>query len=227
MQKNGLMDVIPWVIATIENLSEPWGIKDTESRHIYMNRAAQAYTSTPAGFDLEGKYDADFPTTWAEHAQDFMHQDRLAESSSQTVAIIETDYWYGKRYLDPYISEKIPLRDREGECVGTLWNARKVKVISPLVCIGEKSPSVLQTSFETSVFSEAEMDVLYLLLKRLSRKEIAIQLNLSVKTVDNRIQNMYTKGGVHSLKQFEEYCRSAGLINVLPRRFMKKGVIFI
>lgn len=227
MQKSGLMDILPYIIATIEHLNEPWGIKDTASRHIYMNKVAKAYTSTPAGFDLEGRYDADFPTSWAEYAQDFIHQDRLTEQSSKIVAIIETDYWYGQSYLNPYICEKIPLRDREGACVGTLWSARKIKVISPQVCIGEKLPSVLHTSSEASVFSESEVEVLYLLLKRLSRKEIAIQLNLSVKTVDNRIQNMYRKSGVHSLKQFEEYCQHAGLVDLLPTRFLQKGVIFI
>lgn len=227
MKRNGLAEVLPYIIATIEHLTEPWGIKDTESRHIYMNRAARAYTSTPAGFDLEGKYDGDFPTSWAEHFADFTLHDRLTEQSLQVVTVIETDYWYGQSQLEPFISEKIPLRGKDGSCVGILWNARKVRVISPLVSLGEKAPSVLQTSLESSIFSIAELDVLYLLLKRLSKKEIAIQLNLSVKTIDNRIQNMYRKSGVHSLIQFEEYCRDLGLVNFIPNRFMHKGVVFI
>ena len=227
MKRNGLAEVLPHIIATIEHLTEPWGIKDTESRHIYMNRAARAYTSTPAGFDLEGKYDGDFPTSWAEHFADFTLHDRLTEQSLQVVTVIETDYWYGQSQLEPFISEKIPLRGKDGSCVGSLWNARKVRVISPLVSLGEKAPSVLQTSLESSIFSIAELDVLYLLLKRLSKKEIAIQLNLSVKTIDNRIQNMYRKSGVHSLIQFEEYCRDLGLVNFIPNRFMHKGVVFI
>jgi hypothetical protein len=35
------------LIAMMEHLSEPWGIKDLASRHLYMNRAAYLYTNTP------------------------------------------------------------------------------------------------------------------------------------------------------------------------------------
>lgn len=227
MHQYGYSDVFSFIIATIKNLNEPWGIKDTKSRHIYMNRAARLYTHTPDKFEIEGKFDYDFPTSWAENSTEFEKHDRLTEQLSQSVTVIETDYWFGNSNLEPYISEKIPLRDRDGNCIGTLWNARKIKIMSPLVCIGEKEPSVLQTSCDTSIFSKGEMDVLYLLLRRLSRKEIAIYLNLSIKTVDNRIQNMYRKGGVHSLIQFEEFCRNLDLHNYLPEHLVSKGVLFI
>lgn len=45
----------------MEHLSEPWGIKDQLSRHLYMNRAAYLYTNTPLNFDVAGKYDHEFP----------------------------------------------------------------------------------------------------------------------------------------------------------------------
>ena len=35
------------LIAMMEHLSEPWGIKDLHSRHVYMNQAAYLYTNTP------------------------------------------------------------------------------------------------------------------------------------------------------------------------------------
>lgn len=227
MYQKRYSDVIPHIIATIENLNEPWGIKDTDSRHIYMNNAARLYTNTHKKFDLEGKYDCEFPTSWAEHSDEFTRHDRLTEQAAQCVTVIETDLWYGSNTLEPYVSEKIPLRDKDGMCVGTLWNARRIKILSPMVCIGEKEPSVLQTTCEESVFSKSELDILFFLLKRLSRKEIANCLNLSTKTIDNRIQNMYRKGGVHSLSQFEDYCRGLDLYNFVPAHLVNKGVLFI
>lgn len=43
------------LIAMMEHLSEPWGIKDLHSRHVYMNQAAYLYTNIPLNFDIEGK----------------------------------------------------------------------------------------------------------------------------------------------------------------------------
>ena len=227
MHQKNYPDDFSVMIATIENLSEPWGIKDTQSRHIYMNRAARSYTCTPHKYDLEGKYDNEFPASWAEQAEGFAEHDRLAEAATQAVSVIETDHWYGSKEIEPYLSEKIPLRNIRGNCIGTLWNARRIKVISPLVCIGEKEPSVVQTSTDQSVFTKSEMDIGYLLLKRLSRKEIANILNLSSKTVANKIHNMYAKSGAHSVIQFEEYCRHLDLHNYLPGYLINKGVRFI
>lgn len=54
------------LISMMEHLSEPWGIKDRQSRHIYMNKAAYLYTNTPLDFDIEGKLDNEFPAHWAD-----------------------------------------------------------------------------------------------------------------------------------------------------------------
>ncbi|WP_168395428.1 helix-turn-helix transcriptional regulator [Erwinia amylovora] len=227
MHQESYQDDFTIMIATIENLSEPWGIKDTQSRHIYMNRAARSYTCTPDNYDLEGKLDNEFPTTWAEQADGFIEHDKLAERSTTAVSVIETDHWYGSKEIEPYLSEKIPLRNINGTCIGTLWNARRIKVMSPLVCIGEKVPAVVQTSTDQSIFTKSEMDIVYLLLKRLSRKEIANILNLSPKTIANKIHNMYSKSETHSLIQFEEYCRHIDLHNYLPSYLINKGIRFI
>lgn len=227
MHEHRKSQVFSLFIATIEKLNEPWGIKDNHSRHIYMNEAARLYTSTPRKYDFEGKFDSEFPTSWAEQSNDFIRHDRLTEQSGQPVCVIETDHWYGNDYLEPYMSEKIPLRDTTGACIGTLWNARKIRVISPLVCIGEKEPSVLQTACDQSIFSRGELDILYLLLRRLSRKEIAASLGLSTKTIDNRIQAMYRKCGVHSLSQFECFCRDNNYLDFVPGHLVTKGILFI
>lgn len=60
------------LIAMMEHLSEPWGIKDRQSRHIYMNKAAYLYTNTPLDFDIEGKLDNEFPAHWAEFSPEFI-----------------------------------------------------------------------------------------------------------------------------------------------------------
>ena len=221
------LNVMNHMISAVEHLNEPWGIKDNKSRHIFMNDAARLYTCTPPKFDLEGQYDYAFPTSWAEHSVDFVKHDRLTQQANKTVSVIETDYWYGSDHLEPYICDKIPILDSTGVCAGTLWNVKRVKIISPLIYIGEKDPSLLQTQYESGMFTEAEMDIIFLLLRKMRTIEIANCLNLTVETLDYRIKDMYRKCGILSRSQFEQYCRQLDLHNFVPQHLLKKGVLFI
>ena len=72
------------LIAMMEHLSEPWGIKDLHSRHVYMNQAAYLYTNIPLNFDIEGKRDDEFPAHWAELSPEFIEHDKRTEESQST-----------------------------------------------------------------------------------------------------------------------------------------------
>lgn len=215
------------LIPTFDLLSEPWGIKDTKSRHIYMNKAAKMYTSTPDNFDVEGKLDSDFPASWAEMSNGFAEHDRKTENAGSRIAVIETDFWFGKKEMEPYFSEKFPVFDDQKKCIGTIWNARKVKVISTLACIGKEKPGVLHIDSQSDTFTENEMNIIFLLMKRHSHKEISNILCIAVKTVSNRIQNMKEKAGVHSVRQLEDFCRELGLESYLPKNMVRKGIRFV
>ncbi|WP_340621316.1 helix-turn-helix transcriptional regulator [Xenorhabdus siamensis] len=217
------------LIAMMEHLSDPWGIKDLESRHIYMNKAAYLYTNTPKNFDVEGKLDCEFPAHWSEDqfSQDLKEHDRRTEESKDRVSIIETHYWYGKNNLAPFISEKFPVYNDEKECIGIVWNAKPLNSLSPLKYINRQKPSVLTTEAETDLFTKGELDIIFLILQRRSNKEIAQIYGVSPKTVENRIYNIYQKANVHSLQQFEEFCRDLQLDSYIPERLIEKGVLFL
>ncbi|MDX5626498.1 MULTISPECIES: helix-turn-helix transcriptional regulator [unclassified Brenneria] len=220
-------DYIRSLITMMEYLNEPWGIKDLESRHIYMNKAAYLYTNTPLNFDIEGKFDDEFPAGWAELSDDLKEHDRRTENSAQRVTVIETHYWYGKKTLTPFISEKIPIFNAERICIATMWNARPLNTLSPLVYIDHKKPTTLNTELTTSIFTKSELDIVFLILQRLSNKEIARKMNVSYKTIQNRVYSIYQKANVHSLNQFEEFCRHLGLDNYVPNSLIEKGIQFI
>lgn len=215
------------LIAMMEHLTDPWGIKDPESRHLYMNRAAYSYTNTPADFNIEGRLDSEFPAAWAECEDELIEHDRRTLAANSRVAVIETHYWFGQKTLTPYVSEKLPLYDERGEYIGVAWNARILDTMSPLKYITQQKPGVLTTEVSSDLFTRSELDTLFLMLQRLSTKEIARIYNLSHRTVENRIYNIYQKAGVHTLSQFEEYCRHTGLENFIPDRLIEKGIQFI
>nr|WP_113869550.1 helix-turn-helix transcriptional regulator [Brenneria salicis]NMN92609.1 Response regulator containing a CheY-like receiver domain and an HTH DNA-binding domain [Brenneria salicis ATCC 15712 = DSM 30166]RBP57534.1 regulatory LuxR family protein [Brenneria salicis ATCC 15712 = DSM 30166]RLM28669.1 helix-turn-helix transcriptional regulator [Brenneria salicis ATCC 15712 = DSM 30166] len=220
-------DYIRSLITMMEGLDEPWGIKDLESRHVYMNKAAYLYTNTPHRFDVEGRLDEEFPASWTEMADDMIEHDRRTESSAQRVAVIETHYWYGNETLMPFICEKIPIFDKNKVCIGTIWNSKQLNTLSPLIYINQRKPSTLTTELTTTLFTKSELDVLFLILQRFSNKEIARRMNVSHKTIENRVHNMYQKAGVHSLSQFEAFCHHLGLDNYIPDSLISKGVQFI
>lgn len=215
------------LINMMEHLSEPWGIKDAASRHLYMNNAAYLYTNTPPSFQIEGRFDGEFPAAWAEYEEEMIEHDRRTQARHGRVAIIETHYWFGQKNLMPYISEKLPLYDENGIFIGVAWNARLLDTMSPLKYISQQKPGVLTTEANSDLFTRAELDTLFLMLQRLTTKEIARIYKLSHRTVENRIYNIYQKAGVHTLGQFEEFCRHAGLDHFIPGRLIEKGIQFI
>ncbi|MFC3394526.1 helix-turn-helix transcriptional regulator [Brenneria rubrifaciens] len=215
------------LITMMEYLNEPWGIKDLASRHIYMNKTAYLYTNTPARFDIEGRFDAEFPASWNELSDDLKEHDRLTENSEKRVIVIETHYWYGKKTLTPFVSEKTPIFDENKTCIGTMWNARLLDTLSPLLYIDQKKPTVLQTQITTDIFTQSELDIVFLILQRFSNKEIARKMNLSPKTIENRVYNMFQKAEVHSLSQFEEFCRQREIDGYIPESLIGKGIQFI
>lgn len=215
------------LIAMMEALEEPWGLKDLESRHLYMNSAARIYTNTPENFDVEGRLDSEFPAAWSELAEELQQHDRLAERHRRRVSVIETHFWNGNKILKPYVSEKIPIFDENKKCIGTLWNAREMNSLSPVEYINRQKPAPLKTESDTDLFTRAELGIVFLALQRFSSKEIARRFNLSPKTVENRLAVMYEKTGTHSLRQFREFCRNKGLDHYIPPELVIKGIHFI
>ncbi|MHA6312923.1 MULTISPECIES: helix-turn-helix transcriptional regulator [Pantoea] len=212
---------------TMDLLPVPWGFKDAASLHLYMNEAAISYTATPKTFSLQGKKDSEFPTPWSDCAEEFCLHDQKVKALKSCVTVIETHYWYGNNYLTPFISEKYPVFDNKKQLLGYIWNARPIDNLTATSFIDAKKASVLTTQLEHPLFTPAELDVIFLLLRRFNAKEIARIYNLSVKTISNRITTLYQKAGVHSLQQFENYCRAESLDNYLPEKFLSTGVIFI
>lgn len=215
------------LITMMEHLHEPWGIKDLSSCHLYMNKAAYLYTNTPLSFDVEGRFDDEFPAAWAEFAPELKEHDRRTKGARERVAVIETHHWYGQEHLVPFISEKLPIYDDKEELIGIMWNARQLNTLSPLKYINQQKPSLLTTEANTQVFTQSELDIIFLMLQRYSTKEIAKLYNLSHKTIENRIYNIYQKADVHTLQQFEEFCKQAHLDDYLPERLIAKGIQFI
>lgn len=221
------IDIFNTLIQVFDALDEPWGIKDSVSRHVYMNQAARIYTNIPPKFNIEGRLDVEFPVGWSELAEDLIEHDRLTEQSARRVSVIETHYWSGNQFIAPYISEKLPIYDKYKKCIGTVWNAKELNNLTPLKYINQQKPTVIQTELATNLFTKAELMLIFFALQRYSSKEISRQLNISPKTVENKLYTLYHKTETHSLSQFIDYCKNRGWDNYIPYEFIVKGIQFI
>ncbi|MEM6159343.1 LuxR C-terminal-related transcriptional regulator [Erwinia sp. P6884] len=220
-------DYISHLITMIRAFSDPWGLKAPDSRHIYMNDEARRFTCTPAEFNPEGRRDSEFPAAWAELEDDLIAHDHQASNSGTSSLVIETHHWYGDEDLRPYLSEKFPVFDDNGQCVAILWNARPVMIVNPLIVIDNRQPGVISTSINNNLFTQSESETLFYLLQGISAKEIAQINGISLKTVSNRIQIIFQKANVHSQRQLEEFCRTQGFADYLPPHLLRKGLFLV
>lgn len=120
-------------IANVAQLDEHWGIKDINSKHIYMNTKAWIYTKTPSHFVIEKKGDEEFPAYWSALADDFILHDKNTIQLNKSVSVIEVHYWNGCDTFTPFISTKFPIYSLDGCCLGVAWNAKPVEAINPFI----------------------------------------------------------------------------------------------
>ncbi len=215
------------LILSIDSFNEAWGIKNLQSQHLHMNQAALNFTGIPSNFNIEGKLDHECPAPWAELAPELQDHDRRAEKTGKSVCIIETHFWNNEESIQPYFCEKFPVYNKDKQCVATVWHARKFNSLSPLELIDKRSPSALILEPPNDLFTKSELRIIFFAVNRLCCKQIAKKLELSHRTVENRLLIIYQKVGVNSLHQFITYCKNTGFDKYIPTELISKGVLFI
>lgn len=224
IRSNGLdTDSFGSLISFMENNEEPWGVKDCESRFMYANKATLKFSQLPTNFNIEGRLDNECPAQWAEFAPDLQKQDRAVETAKKRVAMIQTCLW-GQEHT---LCEKYPLFDDSKKCIGTIFHVTKFNFISLYDLFNKEIPSVLVMKPPTNDFTKKELEVIFHLLQSLNAKEIGIKLNLSHRTIENKLQLIYEKAKVNSLNSFKEYCKAKGFNHYIPEWFIKSGCTFI
>nr|WP_049608987.1 PAS and helix-turn-helix domain-containing protein [Yersinia pekkanenii] len=211
------------LLSFMENNEEPWGVKDCESRFMYVNKATLKFSQLPIRFNIEGRLDNECPAPWAEFASDLQKQDREVETDKKRVAMIQTCLWGNEHTL----CEKFPLFDNEKVCIGTIFHVTKFNFISLYDLFNNKIPSVLVMNPPISNFTKKELEVIFFLLQSLNAKEIAKRLNISNRTISNKLQSIYEKANVNSHRAFKEYCEAEGFNQYIPEWLIKAGCTFI
>jgi len=214
----------------MENSKGIWHIKDNESRYIYMNKSVLANLNLPDKFACEGKLDKEIPAKPCEELwEEFVAYDKRVIDGNKTISSIVIHY-YGKGNTDnptPISAEKTPLYDEKGKVIGVVDHHRIIDAPTLLFYMNRLNRKMVQFDAPNDIFTKGELDVIFWAQQRLSAKEIAKRLNLSPRTVENKLQFIYGKADVHSIIQLVEYCKNTGLDSYIPSDFIRKGIQLI
>lgn len=214
------------LISVMEHASIPWGIKNNESKFVYMNQAAMNFCNIPKGFDVDGRLDSEIPVSWSELAPELQAHDRKAEQSNEGAEVIETAYFGREAILAPWYCAKFPIYASNGKVLGTMFYAKAFNFHSVYDFFNNSKPSIITLTPPVDIFTQRELEIIFFATRRLSAKEIAGRLCLSYRTVQNRLNGIYTKAQTTSLNGLIEYCRTVGLNDYMPRSLLKQKVDF-
>nr|WP_312884908.1 helix-turn-helix transcriptional regulator [Candidatus Sodalis endolongispinus] len=159
-------------------------------------------------------------------AQEYRAHDRKAESSQDGAEIITTSYFTRHAILEPWYCHKFPIYDSENQVTGTLFYAKRVNFISIYDFFDKLKPSVISFNPPVDIFTDRELEIIFYAIQNISAKLIATKLNISHRTVENRLLAIYNKTEVNSLNGLIKYCHNVGLNNYVPKKLLREGVDF-
>ncbi|CNL71944.1 LuxR family transcription regulatory protein [Yersinia aldovae ATCC 35236] len=209
-----------------EKSSEPWAIKDNQSRFIYANSRVYKLFNLPDTYSLEGRLDGEIPTPSADFQDEFQQQDRRVELSQDRITSVDIQLYDGRSYFTPYLSDKYPLIDEDGISQGVICHSRPLHDIILTRLNKINVPTSLVFTPPSQLFTKREWEVLFYILHHFSSNEIAKKIHLSSRSVCNITQNIYRKAGVTSKKQIIEYCHEQKIHNYVPQSFFEYSGYF-
>ncbi len=216
-----LFNSLKMLIKFWECSSEPWGVKDNQSRYVYANNRLHKLFTLPDKFSMEGRTDGELPTPISEFELEFQEHDCKVKLLQDRVTSVEIHAWNGHSYYQPYFFDKYPLIDEHGVSQGIISHSRPVEDVVLTHLNKIKVPISLILTPPSDLFSKREWEVLFYILHSFSSMEIATKLHLSSITVDNIIQKIYKKIGISGRQQLVDYCYENKINNYVPQSFFE------
>lgn len=90
-----LFNSLQLLIRFWENSSEPWGVKDNQSRYVYANNRLHRLLALPDKFNMEGRTDGELPTPISEFQPEYQEHDRKVKLLQDRITSIEIQAWDG------------------------------------------------------------------------------------------------------------------------------------
>ncbi|WNN43204.1 PAS domain-containing protein [Winslowiella toletana] len=212
---------------TLDQMHEPYAIKDINSRYIYANRAIAKLVGLSSPDYMLTKQESELESRLTESqyiVDEWQHQDRIVVQNHKSITMLEIHL---QQLNHPYIIRKLPFYDDGGHCVGVVLHSKSIENFNLNKYIKINAPSSLLLNKPDEFFNEPECEFVFLKLQRMSNKEIATVLQLSYAAVDEQIGKIYEKCDVTHTDDFIEFCERRNYHRYLPESFIQqKGNVF-
>ncbi|WP_339051319.1 helix-turn-helix domain-containing protein [Candidatus Hamiltonella endosymbiont of Tuberolachnus salignus] len=139
------------------------------------------------------------------------------------LSLLSTLPCFYKHPSQPWLFDFFPLFDEQNGYIGAFFHARPFLFLSPLEYVEAKSPHKMTLRQTDKRFNQRECEIIFFTLQRLSKKEVARKLNLSYRTIENKLQSIYEKAGVQNGQQFTDYFCTSGMNQYLPPELLPSG----
>lgn len=221
MQRMAIPKIFTPMIIMCERLNEPCAIKDKGSRILHANLAYLSWLGLPKNFSIHGKTLDELPVLTPEFYAKSIIFDRLVEQTKQRKYAFVVHSFGQDKKSKAVLIDKTPLFLETGDVFGTILVVRKLTRLS-LISLSHNLPAPFIFDKPDKIFTDKEWSVIFLLENNFSRKEIASELNISTKYLNNLITVIFEKAGVNCARNLVHYIHDNGWDLYTPERFIKK-----
>jgi DNA-binding CsgD family transcriptional regulator len=207
--------------------------KDLNSRYIELNVACADLFGINPKKDISGLADDEIPCPISEFAEVFRSQDKQVIDTGNPIKILEVHQCANEK-TRVMLNTKSPLRGINNEgIIGTFAYCMDITNYLGSFCnflmqvqfnANEKGLITgsypLHQSENHSFLTEREMECLFYLLRGKTNKEVAKQLHLSPRTVEQYVEQLKNKFGCDKKSELIEFAVNKGYMNIIPSNLL-------
>jgi len=220
-------DISNQMIYLLNNHPHPCHIRDKTSHYLYMNLAMRELLNLPKGVPIEEKGLSEIKPDMKEFFEGISQQEKGVIQKETSVSLLITEHFGKDHRIQPCIFDIHPFFNQSGQLIGTMAEARQCQFFSPLEYIQGKSPKTLTTQLPNTMFTQRELELIFYFYHTVSQREVAEVLNLSHRTVDNKLRGIDEKMGVFNQEGFKKYVEERGLNKVIPDHLLTSSIKLI
>jgi PAS domain S-box-containing protein len=234
--------VTPQLQHVFDTMPGSWGCKDENSAFLYVNDALAAIAGFDSKHDAIGMTDHDLPCDAAACAHLFRAQDKEVMEKERSLRILDI-HPCAKGEWRAFIFSKMPLRNEDGDIAGTIFHGEEISEKTTLelgnILVSVTLPNlnnhslvsgtsyIISCTCEQPQLTPREAEVLFLLLRCRTPKQISAVLNISVRTVERHIDHLKHKFGAGSKSELLDRSLELGFLNQIPESLYKQQLSMI
>jgi len=217
-------DISAQIIYYLSHHPHPHHIRDSASLYLYMNLAMSELLNVPKGVPVEGKRLSEIKPDISELFEGIKKQEERVIQKETAVSLLITAHFGKDNRLQPYIFDLHPFYNQEGELIGTIAQARQCPLFSALDYLQGKSPKTLTPSLPNTMLTQRELEIIFYGYQGFSQKELGECLHLSRRAVDNKLEGIYEKTGIHNHDEFKKYIEEIGLNQFISHHLFTSSI---